>query len=158
MGSFTRLSALENKSMDIFVNHLKVTFKSIFLYYCDMNMFLYTKSLDIWGVMFLFFNGLNSCILIKVDDCSNLPYRFCAAVPSRSGETPGELLAGGPDDRAHLEVHPLPWQTHLCTRLDTGQVPRRSHQFCACATCPFQFSCFSFLFLLLPLTLSRIQK
>lgn len=33
-------------------------------------------------------------------------------------------MAGGADDRAHLEVHPLSWQTHLRTGPHPGQVAR----------------------------------
>lgn len=50
--------------------------------------------------------------------------RFSAAVPPRSGAAPGELMAGGADDRAHLEIHPLPRQTHLRTGPYSGQVAR----------------------------------
>lgn len=50
--------------------------------------------------------------------------RFSAAVSSRSSTAAGELVAGGADDRAHLEVHPLSWQTHLCTGPHPGQVAR----------------------------------
>lgn len=48
--------------------------------------------------------------------------RFSAAVSSRSGAAAGELVAGGADDWAHLEVHPVSRQTHLRTGPHPGQV------------------------------------
>lgn len=54
--------------------------------------------------------------------------RFPAAVPARPGSAAGELLVGGADDWAHLEVHPLSGKTHLCTGSHTGQVVQKTLQ------------------------------
>lgn len=67
--------------------------------------------------------------------------RFPAAVASRPGAAAGELVAGGADDRAHLEIPALPRQAHLRTGPHTGQVAGRTY-------CPLLLwaRCFSFLF------------
>lgn len=74
-------------------------------------------------------------------------------------------MAGGADDWAHLEVHSLPWQTHLRTGPHTGQVARNTFFTCHfLVTCTFSIlshlsaPCFSSLFLSLSLTLTQILR
>lgn len=81
--------------------------------------------------------------------------RFPAAVPPRPGAAAGELLAGGADDRTHLEVHSLSWQTHLRSGPDTRQVQRNSSQTSAL---PATFGRFSPLFHYPALTLTHILR
>lgn len=65
-------------------------------------------------------------------------------------------MAGGADDRAHLEVHPLPRQTHLRTGPHTGQVGRNTRPI-SVQHAPF-FICFFSIFLNPPHTLAQILR
>lgn len=80
--------------------------------------------------------------------------RFSAAVSSRSGAAAGELVAGGADDRAHLEVHPLSWQTHLRTGPHPGQVARDTSLI---FTLVSFLICYSNLFLFLSLSQTHLK-
>lgn len=89
--------------------------------------------------------------------------RFSAAVPSWPSAAARELMAGSADDRAHLEIYPLPRKTHLCTGPYNRPVVKNTYLLCDMHlynTFPslYFYVFFFFRFLHPPLTLTRILR